>query len=530
MRALAGLFALALAGSPVAAQRSGHVTVTPYVEIGQIVAADLDDGDVVTYSQVAAGIDAAASTRRVVGQLSYRYERQIAWSDKAGDADVHTALARLSAAVAPGLTIEAGGIATRARADIGGGAPGLFTGRQDNVSQIYSVFAGPSYSGHVGDVAVGASYLAGYTKAETPDRLVLAPGAGRRDHYDDSFGQVAGVTAGIAPGVVLPVGLTATAGWSREDAGQLDQRFQDWFVRGDVLAPVSGHLALTAGAGYQKIETSKRAPLRDAAGVPVLDEHGRFATDPASARRVAYRTDGLYYDAGVVWRPNRRTSAEAHVGKRYGSLSVTGTLTYQASRDVGAAAQVYDVVTTFGQQLRGGLKGLPTSFVAARDGVTQRYSGCVFGTSGAAPGGCLNDVFQSVETATYRARGVDAILSATRGRSVLGIGAGYANRRLHAPDAPAGITVDGAEDQSWYAQTFYRRSLSPVSAIDANMFVNYYEPGFTDGIWSYGATASYARSFGRVTTSASLGLYSFDLPDSDAEWSAQALLAARYSF
>ncbi|MFH7275437.1 hypothetical protein ACHWGP_28965, partial [Klebsiella pneumoniae] len=75
----------------------------------------------------------------------------------------------------------------------------------------------------------------------------------------------------------------------------------------------------------------------DATGTPVLDRDGRFVTNEASPRRVAYRTDGIYYDAGVVWRPNRRTSVEGHVGRRYGSLSYTGTATYQASDSVGLA-------------------------------------------------------------------------------------------------------------------------------------------------------------------------------------------------
>ena len=42
----------------------------------------------------------------------------------------------------------------------------------------------------------------------------------------------------------------------------------------------------------------------------------------AAPRQIAYRTDGVYYDAGVVWRPNRRVSAEARVGKRFGSISM----------------------------------------------------------------------------------------------------------------------------------------------------------------------------------------------------------------
>lgn len=527
---VAAFVALLTAASPAVAQRAagGHVTVVPYVEVGQIFDADLTGGDVLTYTSVAAGIDVAADTARTSAQLSYRYERRISWDDRVGDGDVHSGLARVSTRVARGLTIEAGGIATRTRADIGGAAPGVLVGDVDNISQVYAVYAGPSYATRAGPVAIAASYQAAYTKVGTPSGTASA-GA---DRYDHSLGQVAGVSAGVSPNTVLPVGLTAGAGYEREDAGQLKARYEGYHARGDVLAPVSATVALVAGVGYERIETSQRDPLVDAAGNVVIDRDGRYVTDPASPRRIAYRTDGVYYDAGVVWRPNRRTAVEGRIGRRYGSTSYTGTLAYQASPRVGVAAQVYDSVTTFGQQLRGGIGNLPTSFVAARDSFTQQYNGCVYGSTGASPGGCLNGVFQSISTASYRARGVDAVLSASQGRTTFGGGAGYANRKLYAPDATPGITVSGLDDESYYAQLFYRRTVSPVAAVDATLFVNYYDPGAlgANGIWSYGGTGSYARAFGRLTTTASIGVYGFDTDAVDTQWSAQALVAARYSF
>ena len=520
--------------SPAAAQRSdGRVTVTPYIEVGQDVFADLNNGDVLTYSTLAAGVDLSADSRRTSAQLSYRYERRIAWDDNIGDEDIHSGLARIAYRPTREVTIEAGGIATRARSDIRGAAPGLLDGDVDNISQVYAVYAGPTLATHAGPVAIGASYVAGYTKVEVPNGGTgVGSGRPRLDYYDDSLIQSATVSASVSPNTVAPVGLTASAGYDREDAGQLDQRYEGFHVRGDVLAPVSPYVAVTGGVGYENIETSQRAPLVDPTGAPVVDRNGRFVTDEAQPRRIAYRTDGIDYDLGVVWRPNPRVNAEAHIGKRYGSVSYTGLLTYQASRTVGFAADVYDTVTTFGQQLRNGLDNLPTSFIAARDTYTQQYNGCVFGTSGAAPGGCLNDVFQSISTASYRARGVDAVLTATRGRSTLGAGVGYTNRKLFNRDDVPGVTLYGIEDQSYYAQGFYQRTLTPVSQVDANVFVNYYDPGFraSDGVVSYGGSANYGHQFGRLSTNVSAGIYSFDTSDQDAAWSAQAQVAARYSF
>ena len=526
----------ALIAVPVAAQTTRRVTVSPYVEASQILSADLDGGDVLTYTSLAAGVDAAIATPRVSGQLSYRYERRFAWDDDVGDTDIHSGLARVNARVSNALTLEAGGIATRSRSDIRGAAPGLLVGNVDNVAQLYSVYGGPSLATTAGPVAFNATYRLGYTKVETPTFAAANVGGRRLDYYDDSIGNTATASASVAPGSVAPFGMTLSGAYDRESASQLKQRYEGYFVRGDVLQPISPYVALTAGVGYETIESSQRDPLVDATGTPVLDKNGRFVTDPASPRRIAYRTDGLYYDAGVIWRPNRRTSVEGHVGKRYGSLSVTGAATYQASQAVGLSVVVYDGIQTFGRQLRTGLANLPTSFVSGQQqGLDQQFNGCVFGTSGAQPGACLDDVFQSISTSSYRARGINGIITATRGRSTYGAGAGYVNRKLFGARAAPGIAIDGLDDESYFGQLFYSRALTRVSGVNADLFVNDYESGVEDisgdsDVWSYGGSGTYYHNFGRLGTTASAGLYSFKVGDLDSVWSAQALIGARYQF
>lgn len=520
-----------VAAAPVHAQNLA--VVAPYIEIGQVLDADLKNDRTLTYTSLAAGVDASIAGPRAEAQISYRYERRIAWNDDIGDDDVHSGLARATVRLAPGISIEAGGLATRTRSDIRGQAPGLLTGDSGNISQLYSVYAGPSILRQKGALTVGADYRIGYTKVETPNFGTVATGTPRLDYYDDSLSQLATVRAALAPNTVLPVGLTASGAWEREDAGQLDQRYDGWYARGDVLAPVSANVALTAGVGYERITSSQRDPLLTAAGAPVTDGDGRFVSDPASPRRIAYRTDGVYYDAGVVWRPNRRTSIEAHAGKRYGTGSYTGALSYRASKTVGLQVQVYDAVQTFGRQLRQGLATLPTGFVNARDAYSRQFNGCVFGTSGDAPGGCLNDVFQSISTASYRTRGLDGVLSATRGRNTFGAGAGYSNRKLFAPNTGSGIVTYGLNDQSWYGQLFYSRNLTSDSGIDANAFVDYYDSDTigADDVLSVGATASYYHNFGRLQTTGTLGLYHFDTGGAlGSALSAQALISARYTF
>jgi hypothetical protein len=530
------LAASALAAvSPAAAQEQprARTFVQPYVEATQSIAADLNDDDVVTFTTLSAGVDAGIATNRAQGQISLRYDRFFSWDEDDGDGDAWSGLARGAFTVAPGLLLEAGGIATRTRVDVRGAAPGLLLGDDiDNVTQVYSVFAGPTLSRQVGPATVDALYRIGYTRVEAPDSVTLAPGQRRRDFYEDATNHLASFRVGTAPNTLLPVGLSLASVYEREDAGALDNRFEGFFVRGEVLVPVSPTLALVGGVGYEEIETSSRQPLVNADGTIALDEDGRFVADPAQGRRVDYRVDGVFYDAGVVWRPNRRTEVTARVGERYGSFSATGSLAYQASPTVGVGVVVYDQVQTFGRQLRNGIANLPTSFVSARDQFVQQYNGCVFGTSGRTPGGCLNAVFQSVNTTSYRARGIDAVISAQRGVHRFGAGAGYSNRRIHTGDLPPGVSVFGVEDESVYASAFYSRSLTDVSGFDVQTFLNYYNAvgGQDDEVLATGAVGSYFHSFGRLQTTASLGLYAFQVGDFDDDLTAQALLGARYTF
>ncbi len=549
LRHLAATAALALALTATTAHaqsqapaRGGDTSraryVQPYIELTQVLDADLTNDDVLTYSQIAVGIDAGITGRRAEGQISYRYERRIQWDDRIDDDDTHTGLARGSVTVAPGFALEAGAVATRSRVDIRGAAPGNLVGNVDNITQVYSVYAGPSVQTSAGPVQIAASAFAGYTKAEAPDSVELAPGQPRRDYFDDSKNVVAQASAGVAAGTVLPVGVSVSGAYERDEAGQLDQKYEGYFARGDVTLPVSRTVALRAGAGYEKIEATQRDALVDATGAPVLDGNGRFVTDPASPERIAYNTDGLIYDAGVIWRPSPRLELQANAGYRYGGETYFGLLNWNMARDTGLQVVVYDGIETFGRQLRDGLRDTPTSFQGTANPFGQQFNGCIFGGnpgaggSNGGAGGCLNDVFQSINTASYRARGIDAVVSTTRGRTAYGVGAGYANRKLNTPSLAPGTVAYGVTDESYHAQLFWSRALSRVSQVDANLFGNYYESGLpgADGVYNLGATGTYSHQFGRLGTVASLGINTYDSEAFDSIWSAQALLGARYTF
>jgi hypothetical protein len=513
-----------------------RVEVSPYIEIGQLLAADLTNDDVLTYTQLTAGVDAVVRSRRVQVQLSYQYQRYIAWEDDVTDSDVHSGLARADAQLTRTVSVEAGALATRTRTGLGGGAPGYLAGFGGGNAQIYSLYAGPTLSTRAGPVAVNAAYRLGYTKVESPD--VFRDGSGNGlDYYNDSTSHQWTGSLATRPGTVLPVGLTLSGGVVREDTSQLDQFYEGKFVRLDALMPVSRELAVVGGIGWEKIEVGQRDPLVDANGFPVLDRSGRYVTDPDSPIRLAYDVDGVIWDAGVVWHPSPRFLLEARLGQRYGSMIYTGSLAWQTAPNAALQVNVYDTVTTFGQQLTNGLASLPTSFYnGGTDPFGNRYSGCVFGggTAGKGapqPGACLTPVFQSISTAVYRARGVDAVYSISRGNTRLGVGAGYTNRRYFLPDVP-GAQLFRNNDESYYAQAFAQRALDSRSGVTADAYANYFSSGLEGSLdsWGGGVQGAYYRNFGRAYGTFSAGLYTYDVERSESAWIAQALLAFGYRF
>jgi uncharacterized protein (PEP-CTERM system associated) len=507
--------------------------VSPYIEVQQVLDADLGNGgDVLTYTTVAAGVDVSASSRRVEAQISYRYERRIPNDRSLTVSDIHSGLARMRASIVPDLlSLEAGGIATRTRTDIRGAAPVFLTGDAQNVSQLYGVYGGPTLAKTIGDVSVAASYRLGYVTVDEDIGVTLPGGQPVRDRYDHATTH--NLTASMAmPAGALPFGWTVSGGYAREDASQLDQRYEAKYARGDIVLPVSATLALVGGVGYENIEISERAVLRDGNGVPLRDAEGRFRTDPGSARLLAYQTDGLIYDAGVIWRPNRRTTIEARGGYRYGGTMFTASLDYQIRANAGLRIGVYDMVDSLGRSLTRGLAGLPTSFDVSRNPLTGDFNGCVFGTT-PGTGGCLGDSLQSIATANYRSRGVSILFGATRGPWRFGLGGGYANRKYLARDNILAFGLDGVVDESAGLSATINRRFSERSGINNALYANWYGSSIAAApdVYNYGATSSYYRYFtDRLSGQATLGLYGYDQSGFDSRLAAQLILGARYQF
>ena len=508
------------------------VTLAPYIEASQVLVAELSPGDdVVTYSQVAVGVDAAVTGRNNGGSLSLRYERNIGYGDEALDSDTVSGVARGYATVVPrALTIEGGALAARTRVDGNGGATLNPLVGDDRESRIYSAYAGPNLHTRAGDVEVNANYRIGYTRVEAPDSIVVSPGQSV-DVFDESVVQVAGFHAGTSPGEPLPIGLGVGGGWVREDVSNLDQRVEDRFARADVQVPVGRDLAFVGGVGYEDVEVSSRDAVRNADGNPVLGPDGRFVTDESQPRQIAYDVSGLIWDVGVMWRPSVRTALEAHVGRRYDSTTYYGTFAWAPTSRSNVNIAVYDTVSGFGGLLNTALANLPTRFTAARNALSGDFTGCVGGEQGA---NCLAGVLGSVRSAVFRSRGIAAGYGVTFGRFNTGLGAGYQQRKFIAAPGTVLASANGVVDEAYWVNYYLGAQIGRNAGFDANAYASWIDSGFAaDGeVLALGASAAYRRSItGRLSARAAVAVDHLDIEATVEDYtSASALLGLRYDF
>jgi hypothetical protein len=538
------LFALGVAAmmlpSLATAQEAGEgrgsgprTQVTPYIEAAQVLTAEIEpESDIVTYTSVAAGVDATVIGRNSAGSVSLRYERNIGYGGEGADGDAVSGIARASVALVPrGVTIEAGALASRSRVDESGGTFAGAFAQDDSTSQVYSGYIGPSVQTRSGDLQAEGHYRFGYTRVESPDAVIVG-GSGARpiDLADESTTHAAQARVGLAPQSVLPVGVGIGGGWNEQNVSNLDQRIRDRHVRGDVIVPVSPVLAVVGGVGYEDVQVSSRDALRDASGNPVIGDDGRYVTDKTAPRVIAYETDGLIWDVGVMWRPSRRTSLEAFVGRRYDSTTYYGSFAYAPTSRQSINVSIYDGITSFGGVITDRLAGLPTQFQAVRNAFSGEIGGCVASVEGA---NCLSGALGSLNSAVFRGRGVSLSYALDLGRTQAGFGAGYDRRRFIATQGTVLATANGVVDESYWAMAYASTQLDQRSSISANAAVNSFGSGFESGAAAIGYSASlayYRRIIAGLSGTAAIGLDGITRDSLPDLMSASALLGLRYSF
>ncbi len=403
------------------------------------------------------------------------------------------------------------------------------TGRASNVANLYSVYAGPTFARRIGGLDVGAGYRFGYTKVDVDEPAILAPGSQPQDIFDSSTNHVAWASVGARPGD-LPFGWQLSGGYEREDASQLDQRFEGKYARADVTMPIGPTVALLGGVGYEDIEIGQRDPVLDVNGVPVRDANGRFITDKSTPRQLSFDTDGLIWDAGVMWQPSRRTSATARVGRRYGDTIYTGSFSYRADHATTIQVGVYDGLSSLGRGLSGGLAARPTQCDPTRNPIGGTINPCVFGQEG---GGCLNNQLGNATSAQYRSRGVQATIGSRYAGWSYGVGIGYDQRKLLAPQLSPIASLNWIKDENYYLFLSAGRQLDADSDLSLTGYVSYFDngaPGASD-VQSAGLSAAYARRFWRgLTGTAAASLNAFDQDGFNSQLIGSALVGLRYNF
>lgn len=506
--------------------------VQPYLELTQNLLAQLKPGnDVVTYTAVAAGVDVSLGGRRTQGAVSVRYERRFSEKGRYGSSDTVSGLARVQhELIARTLSVEAGGFAGRTRVEAGGGtAIGSLT-NGDAVSQIWSVYAGPNLSTHVGEVAVGANYGIGYTEVQSPRRQLSVPGLVATDLFNHSVSQSATVSAGVRPKVIGPVGVTASAGWSQEDISNLDQRVRDYRAGLQATLPVTLDLALVGDIGWNDVTVSSRDAVRRADGTPVVGSDGRYVTDRSKPRQLAYQTRGLTWDAGVMWRPSRRTSLSAFIGRRYDSTTYYGSFSYAPNERSNLGVSVYDGISGFGSSLNGAVRQLPTDFEASRNPFSGDLTGCASGASG---GGCVNGALGSLSSAVFRGRGVNVSYSHRVGRLQAGIGAGYARRKFIGAAGTVLAVANGTVDENYYVSAGLTGPIDRKSSFSVGAYDSWYKNGRSSlaDVTSYGLSASYSRELAeRLHGTTAVGLQGISRQATPDELFLTGLVGLRYTF
>lgn len=508
-----------------------RISVHPYIEAGQVVQGDFGTPhDVLTYSVVAVGGDVTVNGRNNQGVISARYERRFGWNRKA-DGDGITGIARLSSAIVPDtLRIDYGGYANRTYlTDNGTAVPSTAYG-SDSLTQIYGAFGGPTLTTHVGDVAVTGHYHAGYTAVDSRTTTTTATTTAVGDTLNHSVVQDARLAVGTRPGDALPVGLGADAGFYQEDVANLSQRVLDKHVRGEITIPVATDTALVGGIGYEHVQISSRDAIYDAAGAPEIDNKGRYITDYSQPRKIAYDTQGLIWDAGVVWRPSRRTNLEAHVGRRYGQIGGYGFFNWQPNDHSSFNLAVYQGITGFGGALTSSLFGLSSEFSTIRDSITGNLSSCVSSMAG---GGCMGGSLASANSTLYRSRGVMASYQIDFHRWRAGLGAGYDRRQYITAQNTVLADANGKVDQYYWATGFVGYQLTEFSNLRATLDVYRYQSGLTSNgnLTAARAVALYQYYLSRhLTANASLGLDVISRDSYDDLWAGSGAVGMRYTF
>lgn len=529
-RALLGLFSgSALCG----AAHAERPQIGAFFDIQQVAESQIRGAgeDMVTYTEVSGNLAAQIRNRRIVASASYRLSYRIPEIGNISKNVNQDGVMRLQANIIDQwLSADAGAIITRSRIDPSGAAQQFNTGNPKNLAQTYSTFIQPALNHHVGDLGFSASYRYAYTKNESGQTgVVIGPPV---DRFDSSKSQEANLSLGMQQSA-LPFDWTLAAQYRRENTTNLAQHFRALKVTGEIKQPIADTVAAVASGGYEKTETSEREALIDPlTGFPVLGKGGRFVVDPASPRVLTYDMAGLIGDAGIIWKPSRRSRFEARAGYRYGGLSITGLAEMRMSERTGLTLILTDQVQTFGQGVSGGLAGAPADLdIGQSPDPASSYQNCLFGKT-AGSGRCIGGALGNASAQAYRERAASIILSHAMRQWTLSGSFGY-TRRTYIDDPTDPFSLDGIVDESFFTDVSLNGQLTRTSGVSFSFAGSLFKNGQVGAsdVVSGSFSANYYRTIGRsIRARASLAVDASKQDGITADVSGRAQLGMQYQF
>lgn len=530
-RMLLGLF---VGGAACGAARADRPEIGAFIDTQQVAETQLHGPgeDDVTYTEVSGTLTAQIKNRRIVASGTYRLSYRMPEAGDVGKSFNQDGLMRLQANVIDEwLTMETGAIVTRSRVDATGAAPQFNFGDPKNLAQTYSAFAQPTISHRLGDLGLGLSYRYAYTQNETTQDAPTTSGP-INDRFDSSKTQRVTLDLGMDPGA-LPFGWKVASEYRHENTTNLAEHFRSFNMIGEVRVPLADKpIALVASGGYEQIRTSERSALLDpVTGLPVRGKGGRFVVDPASPRLLTYDVSGLVANAGVIWKPSRRTRMEARVGRRYGDLSVTGLVELRPNERSGLTFIVSDRVESFGQGISDGLAGTPPAIDVSQVDPASPYQQCVFGkTKGS--GQCLNGALGQASASSYRERAANIIFVRSMRIWTFSGSLGYSRRDyIDNPNSP--VSLDGVVDESFFGNMTFGRPLSRTSGLSFSFSGNLFKNGQVGAadVMSGSFSTNYYQSFGRgIRMQASVAVDGSKQDGTATDVSGRARLGLQYRF